>query len=183
VPKGYYYFAADVTDRAENLTHRNVGGIAVNPESDLRTPAGILVYPDGGRRIIVSLSQETLYAYDGTRQVLRTFVTTGNPSLPTPVGSYTILARYSPFEFISPWPEGSAYWYPPSWTSYAMLFRGDGYFLHDAPWRSVFGPGTNGPGQPGTNYGGTHGCVNIPPGPMLALWNFSSIGTPVDVVP
>jgi hypothetical protein len=183
VPKGYYYFAADVMDRANNFIHKNIGGIAVNPEAAIHSPAGVRVYPDGGKRIIVSLGQQTLYAYDGTKLELRTYVTTGNPSLPTPVGSFTILAKYSPFEFISPWPPGSPYWYPPSWTSYAMLFQSEGYFLHDAPWRSAFGPGTNGPGQPGSNYGGTHGCVNIPPGPMLFLWNFSPIGTPVDIVP
>jgi lipoprotein-anchoring transpeptidase ErfK/SrfK len=183
VPKGYYYFAADVMDRANNFTHKNIGGINVSPESAIRTPAGVLVFPDAGKRIIVSLSQETLYAYDGTKLVLRTYVTTGNPSLPTPLGSYTILAKYSPFEFVSPWPAGSPYWYPPSWTTWAMLFQSEGYFLHDAPWRSAFGPGTNGPGQPGTNYGGTHGCVNIPPGPMQTLWNFSPTGTPVDIVP
>lgn len=182
-PKGFYYFAADVVDHANNVTHVNLGGIALNPEMAVRTPSGVQVYPDGGKRIVVSLGQQTLYAYDGMKQVLRTFVTTGNPNLPTPPGSYTIMAKYSPFQFISPWPPGSPYWYPPSWSSYAMLFRDGGYFLHDAPWRSAFGPGTNGPGQPGTNYGGTHGCVNIPPSPMLFLWNFATIGTPVDVVP
>lgn len=181
-PKGFYYFAADVSDHANNLMHRNLGGIDLTPNPGIKTPAGVVLYPDSGKTIIVSLSQETLYAYDGTKQVLRTYVTTGNPNLPTPPGSYTVMARYHPYEFISPWPEGSPYYYPPSWSQYALLFRDGGYFLHDAPWRSAFGPGTNGPGQPGTNYGGTHGCVNIPPDPMVFLWNWAPIGTTVLVV-
>jgi hypothetical protein len=183
VAKGYYFFSATAIDHARNVTHVNLGGIAVNPQPALMTPAGVPVYPSDGRRIIVSLSRQTLYAYDGTHLALQTFVTTGNPALPTPAGHYTIFARYHPFEFVSPWPPGSPYWYPPSWVSYAMEFIGGGYFLHDAPWRSVFGPGSNGPGVPGSNYGGTHGCVNIPPGPMQFLWDWSSIGTRVDVVP
>lgn len=183
VPRGYYFFSAVAVDHASNVTRLNLGGITVAPEQPHRAVTGQILYPGDGKRIIVSLSRQTLYAYDGDRLVLQTYVTTGNPNLPTPPGSYSILAKYSPFEFISPWPQGSPYWYPPSLSHYAMLFKSDGYFLHDAPWRSAFGPGTNGAGQPGTNYGGTHGCVNIPPDPMVSLWNWSPVGTPVDVVP
>lgn len=183
VPKGYYFFSAVAVDHASNTGRVNLGGIVLDPQRGVRIPTGQTLYPGDGKRIIVSLSRQTLYAYDGDRLLLQTLVTTGNPSLPTPAGSYTILGKYHPFEFISPWPQGSPYWYPPSWSTYAMLFRDGGYFLHDAPWRSTFGPGTNGPGQPGTNYGGTHGCVNIPPAPMIFLWNWAPVGTRVDVVP
>jgi hypothetical protein len=183
VARGYYFFSVRAVDHADNVGYLNLGGIMVTPDQGVRTPTGQEVYPGDGKQIFVSLSRQTLYAYDGTRLVQQTFVTTGNPNLPTPAGSYTIIAKYSPWEFISPWPPGSPYWYPPSWSQYAMLFRAGGYFLHDAPWRSVFGPGSNGPGQPGSNYGGTHGCVNIPPGPMVFLWNWSPVGTKVFVVP
>ena len=183
LPKGYYFFAADAVDRASNTAHWNVGGITLNPEAPHRSITGQILYPDDGKKIIVSLSRQMLYAYDGDRPALQTVVTTGNPALPTPTGSFTVMAKYHPFEFISPWPVGSQYYYPPSLAQYAMLFRDGGYFLHDAPWRSTFGPGTNGAGQPGTNYGGTHGCVNIPPSPMLFLWNWTPSGTPVLVVP
>lgn len=183
VKKGYYFFSATLTDRASNLTRVNVGGIDVNPQAPTKTVPGPTVFPGDGKRIIVQLSRETLYAYDGAKLVLQTYVTTGNPSLPTPAGHYSVMAKYHPYEFVSPWPLGSPYYYPPSWSQYAMLFRDGGYFLHDAPWRSAFGPGTNGPGQPGTNYGGTHGCVNIPPDPMVFLWNWTPVGTTVDVIP
>ena len=183
VPKGYYFINARAVDAAGNITRMNYGGISVNPMRAVLSATGQPLYPDGGKVIIVSLSRQELYAYDGTHLFLSTLVTTGNPSLPTPLGTYHILARYSPFEFISPWPVGSPYYYAPSWVHWAMLFQSQGYFLHDAPWRSVFGPGSNGPGQPGTNYGGTHGCVNIPPGPMEQLWNWTPMGTTVEIVP
>jgi L,D-transpeptidase catalytic domain len=183
VAKGYYFFAADVVDRADNTGHWNVGGITVDPQQPRRSVTGQILFPGDGKKIIVSLSRETLYAYDGDHLALQTVVTTGNPALPTPTGTTTVMAKYHPFEFNSPWPAGSQYWYPPSLAQYAMLFRDGGYFLHDAPWRSAFGPGTDGAGQPGTNYGGTHGCVNIPPGAMLFLWNWTPAGTTVMVVP
>lgn len=184
VRRGYYFFSATLTDHANNLSRLNVGGIVVRPMKPQTAPSGTAVFPDGGKRIIVSLGKQTLYAYDGSHLVLQTFVTTGNPRLPTPIGHYSVMQRISPFEFISPWPLGSPFYYAPSWVQWALLFRDGGYFLHDAPWRSNFGPGSNAQlGTPGTNYTGSHGCVNIPPVPMQFLWNWTPDGTPVDVVP
>lgn len=181
--RGFYFFAASLVDYANNLTHVDIGGIDLHPFRPVVAATGQRLYPDGGKVIIVSLSRQTLYAYDGTKLALQTYVTTGNPALPTPTGQFQVLGRYHPYEFISPWPPGSQYYYAPSWVNWALLFRQGGYFLHDAPWRGAFGPGTNGAGQPGTNYGGSHGCVNIPPNAMLFLWNWTPIGTTVDVVP
>lgn len=125
-----------------------------------------------GKIIDVNLSTQRLNAYQDGRLIVSTVVTTGQPALPTPPGSYSIMAKYSPYRMISPWPYGSAYYYAPADMSFAMLFRGGGYFIHDAPWRSVWG-------SPG--YSGSHGCVNVPYGPMSTLFGFAEIGTPVTV--
>ena len=127
-----------------------------------------------GKVIVVSLSRQVLTAYQDGSAILTTFVATGRPQLPTPPGVYRIFARYSPYQMISPWPYGSPWWYPPSWTNFAMEFIGGGYFIHDAPWRSWYGPGAN-------LYNGTHGCVNVPYGAMATLWNWAPIGTTVVV--
>lgn len=135
-------------------------------------------------RIVVSLSQQKLTAYENGKVFLTTLVTTGNRKLPTPAGSYHILAKLSPYTFISPWPKSSPFYYKPSKSKYAMLFRDGGYFLHDAPWRQVFGPGSNSQlGTPGGNYTGTHGCVNIPFPAAQKLFKWAPIGTEVQVVP
>ena len=127
-----------------------------------------------GKVIVVSLGRQALTAYQDGTAVLTTLVATGRPALPTPPGVYHIFARYSPYQMISPWPRSSPYWYPNSWTNFAMEFAGGGYFIHDAPWRSWYGPGSN-------IYNGTHGCVNVPYSPMAFLWNWSPIGTTVIV--
>ena len=127
-----------------------------------------------GKVIVVSLSRQALTAYQDGNAVLTSLVTTGRPALPTPPGVYHIFARYAPYKMISPWAYGSPYWYPPSWTNFAMEFAGGGYFIHDAPWRTWYGPGSN-------IYAGTHGCVNVPYGNMAFLWNWSPIGTTVIV--
>jgi lipoprotein-anchoring transpeptidase ErfK/SrfK len=136
------------------------------------------------KRVLVSLSQQKLWAYDGNKVVLTSLVTTGNRALPTPTGTYHIMAKLHPFTFHSPWPKSSPFYYAPSKVAYAMLFREGGYFIHDAPWRTAFGPGTNSQlGTPGSNYTGTHGCVNVPANVARELFSWTQIGTVVQVVP
>jgi len=135
------------------------------------------------RRIVVSLGQQRLFAYDGDRVVRQTLVTTGNRALPTPKGTYAVMGHFHPFTFHSPWPKSSPFYYPPSKVAYALLFREGGYFIHDAPWRSAFGPGTNAAvGTPGQNFTGTHGCVNTPPDMAAWLYQWAPDGTVVQVV-
>jgi len=134
------------------------------------------------KRIVISLSKQQLWAFDGSHYVMSSLVTTGNPALPTPTGTFPILGKYSPFTFVSPWPPGSQYYYAPSPTTYALLFDDRGYYVHDAPWRGNFGPGSNATtGTPGQTYTGSHGCVNVPFTMMQPLYQWATIGTVVDV--
>jgi lipoprotein-anchoring transpeptidase ErfK/SrfK len=125
-----------------------------------------------GKIIDINLSTQRLNAYQDGRLIVSTIITSGRPELPTPPGSYTIMAKYSPYRMVSPWPYGSPWWYETSDMTYAMLFRGGGYFIHDAPWRSLWG-------NPWVS--GSHGCVNVPFGPMSTLFAFAEIGTPVAI--
>jgi lipoprotein-anchoring transpeptidase ErfK/SrfK len=127
-----------------------------------------------GKLIVISLSRQALTAYQDGRVVLTSFVATGRPALPTPAGVYHIFYKQTPYTMISPWPYGSPYWYPTSRVSWVMEFLGGGYFIHDAPWRSWFGPGAN-------LYNGTHGCVNVPYSSMQFLYGWAPIGTTVVV--
>ena len=125
-------------------------------------------------KIVISIGAQHLWAYDGNTLLMDTPVTTGRPALPTPPGDYHIFYKASPYLMRSPWPYGSPYWYPDTWINWAMEFIQGGYFLHDAPWRTWFGPGSN------VN-NGTHGCVNIPNGPMSWLYGWANIGDEVVV--
>lgn len=127
-----------------------------------------------GKVIVVSTDQERLVALQDGVVVLNTLVTTGRPSLPTVLGTFHILVKYSPYCMRSPWPPGSQYyWSGCAKMSYAMEFESSGYFIHDAPWRSHYGPGSD------TENGGTHGCVNVMLGQMAWLYNWTPIGTAV----
>jgi len=120
---------------------------------------------------VIRLGAQTLTAYLNGKPVLRTPVTTGRPALPTPVGSYRIEAAYSPYTFVSPWPQGSPYWYPPTPVTWAMPFY-NGDFIHDDPGEpaSAFGRGSE--------YGpyASHGCVHVPHAAMAFLFHWLPIG-------
>jgi lipoprotein-anchoring transpeptidase ErfK/SrfK len=143
--------------------------------------AGAPSAPGGGRAVVVSRGRQWLYAYDSGALVYNSPVTTGRPELPTPLGQFSVLSRHSPFTFISPWPAGSPYWYPPSPVTFALRITGNGVFLHDAPWRDAFGPGTNLP-QAGSLRTGSHGCINLPYATARFLWGFAPLGTSVSVI-
>jgi lipoprotein-anchoring transpeptidase ErfK/SrfK len=153
--------------------------------ADVALPPGPVPGPTGTAKSIgISLSRQHLYAYEGSTLVLDTDVTTGGPDLPTPTGLFRIMAKAPNFKFHSPWEPGSPFWYPDSPTTYALLFRSGGYYIHDAPWRANYGPGTNMPHRDpdGAVRQGSHGCVNVPFNPEAMLFNWSYVGMPVRII-
>ncbi|MGH2516532.1 MAG: L,D-transpeptidase [Ktedonobacterales bacterium] len=137
----------------------------------------------GGQLILVSLSQQWLWAYQDHRLYFRTPVTTGMPQLATPDGMFSVQWKETNVTFTSPWPPGSPYYYPPEHINYAMYFADVGYYIHDAPWRPVFGPGTNYPhtDPDGTQRTGSHGCVEVPTHAGAWLYNWAGDGATVDI--
>jgi hypothetical protein len=135
------------------------------------------------RVVVVSLSEQALRAYDHGKLVKAFLVTTGQPDLPTPPGTWWIEGKQHPTVFKSSEPKGSPYWYPDTPINYAMQYHSNGYFLHDAWWRADFGPGTNFPHQDPTGDPfagqGSHGCVNMSTDNAAWLYNFVSLYTPV----
>ena len=176
VQRGRSGVAVDVRRAASRAVHY----LEANRSPRLRLPARKTAPPKGdgpnAKAVVVRLGAQTLTAYLNGKPVLRTPVTTGRPALPTPVGSYRIEAAYSPYTFISPWPQGSPYWYPPAPVTWAMPFY-DGDFIHDDPAEpaDAFGAGSdNGPYA-------SHGCVHVPHAAMAFLFHWLPIGARVIV--
>lgn len=137
----------------------------------------------GSKWIDINLSNETMSAYLGNHLVASTYVTTGNyryVDRRTPTGTYHVMWKERNHVFYSPWPPGSLYYYAPSYSNYDLYFRYGGYYIHDAPWRWNFGPGSNmSYGSPGGPYTGSHGCVNTPYSFMKWMYYWANVGTPV----
>jgi len=172
-------------------------------------PPGVPAAPSAtGKVILVSLSRQQLYAYENGVFAFTVMVETGRPELPTPTGLYHVFfkscsdLRWSSntaptsahnvnctqhngdgFQevFNSPWPQGSPYWYAPTHINYALKFRDDGYYIHDAWWHEAFGPGSNVPHKISTGEWetGSHGCVGMPTADAERLYAWTPIGTAV----
>jgi lipoprotein-anchoring transpeptidase ErfK/SrfK len=134
--------------------------------------------------IVISTEDQEATMYESGKVVYSTPVTTGGPELPTDHGVFHIYEKISPFVFHSPFPVGSPYYYDPSPVSFWMPFDGQ-EGLHDASWRTNYGPGTN--LQPtdlggGRSILGTHGCVNLPYAAAQFVWDWAPLGTTVAVI-
>jgi len=131
--------------------------------------------------VVVSIIEQAMRVYDNGQLIKAFQVTTGQPDLPTPPGTWWVEGKKSPTEFKADVPQSSPHWYPPTPINYAMQFHSNGYFLHDSWWRSQYGPGTNFPhlDPGGTQYSihGSHGCVNLSKDDAGWLYGFVQLYT------
>jgi len=127
--------------------------------------------------IVIHLATQQLVAYDKGCPFLRTPVTTGRPALPTGRGTFRIFYKAPVYHMVSPWPQSSPFYYPPTWVNDAMEFIGDGTFMHSASWQpdSTYGPGSQ--------YGpyASHGCIHVLDGPLQQLYDWARVGATVVV--
>ena len=147
------------------------------------TPPPPSVPTQHGRVILVSLSQQWLWAFEDGQLVFATPVATGREHLRTPTGVYQVLSKSADIVFHSPWPVGSPYYYTPEHINYALLFRAGGFYIHDAPWREVFGPGSESLHftPSGGLETGSHGCVNVPTVAGDWLYHWAQVGTSIQI--
>lgn len=116
----------------------------------------------------VDISDQNLKFYKDNKVVMSTDVVTGKNSTPTDIGSYEIEYKAKNVTLKGYNEDGSKYASP---VSYWMPFNG-GEGLHDATWRSYFGGSIY-------EYGGSHGCVNMPYSSAQELYNQVDAGTKV----
>ncbi|MFI5101092.1 MAG: L,D-transpeptidase family protein, partial [Actinomycetes bacterium] len=106
------------------------------------------------RHIELHLAQQVLLLVGDGRVLRAIHVSTAAPGHVTPTGTYTIYRK----ERMS-WSVPFQVWMP-----YASYFTG-GYALHEYP--DV------------PPYPASHGCVRVPAGDSLVVWEFAALGTPV----
>ena len=134
-----------------------------------RSNSGVNYYI-GNSYIIVSLSQQSVWAYKGETMLVSTPVITGKPSAnnATPRGLFYIQPfKQSPSVLIGPdYASPVSFWIP---------FVDNMIGLHDSPWQ------THGYGGDIYLYYGSHGCVNTPYEAVRTLYYSYPVGTPVVV--
>jgi lipoprotein-anchoring transpeptidase ErfK/SrfK len=123
------------------------------------------------KRIVVDVSKETLYAYDGDTLFMQEPISTGLEYTPTPNGTFTVYHKTPSRYMQGPLPGVSTQKYDLPGVPWDLYFTRDGAVIHGAYWHNHFG-------QPWS-----HGCVNLSPENAKKLYYWADIGTPVVVQP
>lgn len=129
-------------------------------------------YDWGNTYVEIDLTGQHVYMYKDGIQVWDAPCVTGNVSkdYTTPAGIYSLAYKQKDRVLRGAKQADGTYEYE-SPVDYWMPFNG-GIGLHDADWRSKFG---------GTiyKYGGSHGCINLPPAKAKILYDLVYAGIPV----
>ena len=118
--------------------------------------------------IVVSLSDQWLYAYDDGELVFDAPVSTGKDGFETPTGDFAIYEKL-PLQTMSGTIGDEEYVVPD--VPNVMYIYG-GVALHGTYWHDLFGTGER----------MSHGCINLPLDAAEWLYEWADLGTPVTVV-
>lgn len=122
------------------------------------------------KRILVDVSEQKLYAYDGDTLFMEEPISTGLEFTPTPRGDFSIF-KMTPSRFMQgPIPGVSTQVYDLPGVPWDLYFTQEGAVIHGAYWHNHFGKQWS------------HGCVNLPPQKAKKLYLWAEIGTKVTVI-
>jgi lipoprotein-anchoring transpeptidase ErfK/SrfK len=135
------------------------------------------------KAVIVSFTDQHVWAFQGSQLVMDNAVTTGIRGISdfgTDFGPMKILHKDHPWKFQSPWPKGSPHWYPDTVVQWTAFFTSTGEAFHDASWQP---DSTLGPGSQYTQGLQSHGCIHLPADKAQWMYTWADVGMPVIVYP
>jgi hypothetical protein len=122
------------------------------------------------KEIVISISAQSMWAYEEGQLVNSSLVSTGTAEVPettTPIGFHSVLAKFDAQTM-----EGtiSGEYYRVEDVPFVMYFDDFGNALHGTYWHSNFGAPMS------------HGCVNLPLDVAAWMYEWAPVGTAVTVV-
>lgn len=141
--------------------YRNYDFYPVQPIPPTPTSTPVILGGVEGHWIDVDLSEQMLYAYDGTELVASFLVSTGVRDYPTERGLYRIQTKLL-FSDMT----GTDYFLPD--VPYAMYYA-KGFSIHGTYWHHNFGTPMS------------HGCINMDTDEAEWLYNWSPLGTLINI--
>jgi lipoprotein-anchoring transpeptidase ErfK/SrfK len=121
----------------------------------------------GAKSIVVNLSDQWMYAFEGGKQVFDAPISTGRDGMETPTGNYSIYAKLK-VQTMDGVTDGKK-WVVPNVPN--VMYISGGVALHGTYWHNRFGSGAR----------LSHGCVNLPLDAAAWLFSWAPMGTPVRV--
>ncbi len=120
------------------------------------------------KKIIVDISEQMIYAYNGQELFMKQLVSTGLELTPTEIGEFKIYKK-TPSRYMQGPTKGMTDQYDLPGVPWDLYFTYDGSVIHGAYWHNSFGKRWS------------HGCVNLPLDKSKELYEWAEVGTPVIV--
>lgn len=118
------------------------------------------------KRIVVDISDQKIYAYEGDELFMEVSVSTGREFSQTPLGEHTVFAKLPSRYMQGPNPQVSSFYDLPG-VPWNLYFTPQGDVIHGAYWHNSFG----------TPY--SFGCVNLQTVQAKKLYDWTPLGTKV----
>lgn len=152
---GGWYIAADAT--------------SVMPLKNIGDEFSATTTPVTNKRIVVDLSTQMLYAYDGDVLFMEEMISTGLEFTPTPSGTFSVFKKTPSRYMQGPLPGVSDQYYDLPGVPWNLYFTEGGAVIHGAYWHDHFGEEWS------------HGCVNLPYKRAKELYLWADVDTEVIV--
>jgi hypothetical protein len=123
--------------------------------------------PSGGRSVVVSLSQQALWAYEDGVVVRSTYVSTGTEKFRTPPGYFTVNTKIPEQDMEGV--IGGEYYNVPKVPD-VLYFTDRGHAIHGTYWHENFGVPMS------------HGCINLPMDVAQWMYDWAPLGMAVLIV-
>jgi hypothetical protein len=120
------------------------------------------------KRIVVDLSEQMMYAYNGDELFMQTSVSTGLELSATPLGEHIVFKKMPSRYMQGPSAQVNIFYDLPG-VPWNLYFTDDGSVIHGAYWHNKFG----------TPY--SQGCVNLSVAEAKKLYDWTPLGTKVFV--
>jgi hypothetical protein len=121
-----------------------------------------------GAALVVSLSQQALWAFENGSVIRTTYVSTGTEKFRTPAGLYYVNSKVPVQDMAGVL--GGEYYNVPQVPD-VMYFTDRGHALHGTYWHTNFGVPMS------------HGCINLPLDVSAWMYQWAPVGMPLLIVP
>lgn len=119
------------------------------------------------KRVEIDISNQRLYAFDGSQKIFDFVVSTGKPWWPTPTGTFYPWIKLQSTRMIGGSTQYGTYYNLPN-VPYVVYFY-QGYGLHGTYWHNNFG------------FPMSHGCVNLKTADAEKIYNWIDMTTPITI--
>lgn len=132
------------------------------------TVSGVPADPNGERWVMINITLQYLWAYQGDQVLWQGYVSTGTAKFATPPGSYHVLSKLESqtMEGVL----GGEYYNVPDVPD-VLYFTDYGHAIHGTYWHNNFGTPMS------------HGCVNLPMDVADWMYQWSQVGMRVEITP